>query len=244
MRSFIVILVALFANMTHAASFLEDFNSGVANPNLFVSATPSFSVSYTGGKAVMTRTSGTDNGRLFLASSFQVLGDYVATVEVDRTLLGSGSLGIFMGDSSSDLSSPAFSQNVYFRPNDLVQANIFATPNFADDVISDAGSDLATMRIRRVGNSVFNEVNLGSGFVTINTRTNAALAGSARIGLFLFEEIHMSDNLLGTFDNFSIQADEFVNFVPEPSCIVLLFATSLFPWRLFRSSHGQRPFSS
>jgi len=218
-RHLFCLVVYLLPSTALAATFVEDFNSGVFNPNLYLSKnTPTFSLSFSGGEAVMTRTFGLGNGGLQLSTIFHIAGDYTTTVDADRTLLGSGSFGLVVNDA---IPTASIATDVYFRPGSLVQGNIWSLPVFIDDVISDGSSNTATFRLRRVGTTVYNEVDLGSGFVTLNSRTDPNLDAPVQVSLFLLEEVGASDDLLGRFDNWSIEADQFINFVPEPSSLML-----------------------
>lgn len=223
MKSLAVILLVVCASVSSAATFVEDFESGILNPNLFVTKDPSFGLTFSGGKAVFDRTAGIGNERMLLTTNFRALGDFTVTVEANRLGLGTGSLGLTADDFFYD---GTVATDIYFQPS-AVQANVFSSGLFTDELIG-IGSNTATFRIRRSGNTVFDDVDFGGGFITLNSRTDTNLSTPMSFGLFLFEEIGASDDLIGTFDNWNIEADQFIYDVPEPISITLVVLSALF----------------
>jgi hypothetical protein len=119
---------------------------------------------------------------------------------------------------------------VFFIGTGGINANIFVSPGFGSGTTSNS-SLVAEFRIRRVGNTIFEEFDTGGGFVTLHSATGASLGSPAQIEIFLIEEFGVAGPHQAVFDNLQITADVFSeNFIPPaqpvaaPSALLLLVA--------------------
>jgi len=82
-------------------------------------------------------------------------------------------------------------------------------------------ADVFFVRQSRVGTTIFAEVDAGSGFTTLHSRSDAAFAKPAQFDLFLIQEFGSTAGNQAAFDNWTIVADS-IPAVPEASTWVLL----------------------
>ncbi len=110
--------------------------------------------------------------------------------------------------------------DIFFSGTDSLHANIFVSPGYGFQILGATETD-ATLRIRRVGATIFEDYDFGAGFQTLHSATGASLAGPALISLFLLQEAGTSSAHQANFDNLTVTADSFLKAVPEPTSRVL-----------------------
>lgn len=180
--------------------FSEDFNSGLANPNLTLTADLGHTVTYSGGVAAFQKTAGTPTGRVALTTNFTVSGDFTATVVANRvTLTAPGDMGLVAGSASG------FFDVFFFGASSVI--GIVSTPSLTAGSVSDSATTV-TLRLRRGGSTVFEEYDPGTGFVTVQSKTDGSLTGPVTLSLFLQQESSDTAAYEGTFDNFVISAPD------------------------------------
>ena len=214
-----------------AATFVENFNDGVLDPSLNLHTDPGFSLALSAGKALVSKSSGVGNGDLSIITDFTILGDFVTTVKADRLNLTGGPAEMGLRTHHA----LGFT-DVFLIDSNGINANIAVNPGFGFQTLTNSSSPV-TLRIRRVGNSIFEEYDTGSGFQTLHTATHANLAGPVTIDLFLLQEYGSTAAHSGTFDDFTITADQIV---PEPSSLVLLAGGCWLPMMWYLSRRRKR----
>ncbi|WP_457321360.1 hypothetical protein [Roseateles sp. P5_E11] len=217
----------LFPGHASSMSFSENFDSGLPNSQLSTFATaPGFSLSLSGGKAFMTQAAETPNGVIALSTRFFVEGDFSVTVTANRVGLGSAEAGLnAIFGSSPEVTGTA---DVFFVRQSGINANIVAGHSQTSGITSLNATD-AILRIRRVGTTVFDEVDTGSGFVTLHTQSDSAFAKPAQFELFLIQEFGSTAINQASFDNWIIVADS-ISAVPETSSWALLACGLMAMW--------------
>ena len=202
-------------------SFTDNFNRTTLGSNYSVGSTTGFGFTLDGSQFLLNKASGQTSGGINLTTNFLVVGDFTATVSVNRQAgQGSGSAGLGAGGTQTYLS------DAYFFGSGQIEGNFFQ-PSFTALPVNDSSLS-ATFRIRRVGNTIFNEYSTGSEFVTINSRTDVSLGGATPFQLFLLEEENQGVAKQATFDNLSIIAQGVQGAVaPEPSSLVLIGMATL-----------------
>lgn len=186
-----------------AFTLTEDFDDGTLHPGLKVVADPGFSFTIADGKGVFEQAEGAGNGAVYLQTNFLVFGDFIASVDMDRSQLGAdrpAELGLHTSHASGFMD--IFFVGSLYQMN----ANFVFPPDEGGVVTYDSSPTPFTFRIRRVGEQVFFESDPGSGFVEIWSVTDPRVTEPAVIGLFLIQEFGNTDAHSGTADNFSIEA--------------------------------------
>jgi len=217
---FILSLLFLFLSPGAQATvmFTENFD-GVLDPNLNISSPTPFSATISGGKAVFEKSSGDAIPGLGarITTNFQVIGDFTTTVVAERIdLATNGTLGLIVFPDAGGF------EDVFFTDNTRIGA-VFTTPPLSSGQSVNNSASSVVFRIRRTGNTMFEEFDAGSGFEVVNSASHLNLAGPAYVGLFLTQNFGFTGTHKGTFDDFMITADQFSsNAIPEPSTFVLL----------------------
>lgn len=199
-----IVTIAVFvwwaASAAHGVTFTENFDGVAIDPDLTVSSSAGFTYSLTGGEAIVDKADGTGDGQLSFNADFAVVGDFTATVFATRVVLtGNGEAGISIVGSADD---------IFFLGDPQINANIFGPPSFGSQITANSTSQV-TFRIRRVGQTLFEEFDAGSGFQTLHSATHANFAVPFRLGLFLIQEFGSTNAHSVKFDNFTITADAF-----------------------------------
>lgn len=201
------------------ATFTENFDASLPHPQLAVSATaPGFGLSLANGRAFMGQAAGSGNGLISLSTQFLVDGDFTVTVDANRSGLGSAELGLG-AVFGADKGFTGYS-DVFFVAQTGINANIAAGTSQTSGVTGLSATD-ASFRIRRVGTTVLDEVDTGSGFITLHSRSDGVFAGPVRLELFLIQEFGSTAGNQASFDNWAIVADS-ISAVPEASTWALL----------------------
>lgn len=207
-----------------ATTFTTNFNSGVLDPNLLTSTPLGFGISLTDGQAVFSKTAGTGNGSADIVTNFSLLGDFTVSVLANRI----NPFGIEMGVAVVPTSSSGGFADTFFSRSGAIVANQFIIPGFGYDT-TDNSAALVTFLIQRSGYTMSLLFNDGSGFNTLKSDTDASLAAPMQVDLFLVNEVGDTSAQQGTFDNFSITANQFSGFVAaspiaEPETYAMMLA--------------------
>jgi len=206
--------------------YQQNFDSGALGPNLNISATSGFSYDLNGGALNMHMGAGSPNGSISASSTFQVVGDFTATVDVTRTNLANA-LGIGAYRSGGG------GANVFFwGSGQLPISNMFIPQQIT--VGRYLAGNSASFRIRRSGTTLFGELldTNGTTWKIINQATQPIFADPLTISLFLDKETGVPTTQNGSFDNLRIEAAGFRNFVPSPATWMLtLLGLALIPKR-------------
>lgn len=99
--------------------------------------------------------------------------------------------------------------DVFMFGNVDVRANIVAAGQRTSAIANIPQSTVA-LRFRRIGETLTAEADGGSGFQVVHASTSSALAGPARIELFLIQELQSTAAHLGTFDDLAIDGARFL----------------------------------
>lgn len=213
-------LAAAVATPASAATFVETFDGPTLSPALSTSLAPGFSFALNGGRGVISKDAQTGGGFGNVNTNFSLLGDFSATVTADRTNNLSASSGLASGHVAGFT-------DVYFFGASNVVANIFvpSPPGFGQTILS--GSDqVVNFRIRRVGNTIFEEYDpeQDGSFVVVRQATGDALLGAVTISLFMGQEAGNQGAASMAYDNLVITADAFRTAVPEPAHWAMMIA--------------------
>lgn len=205
-RIAVAVLVILFiSTQAMAASFIEDFDDGVLDSELSFQLSPGFTMSLIGGEVVMQKSSGTMNGGAKIVTNFEVVGDFVATIDANRVDLSS------FADMGLLTRHPAGSGqrlDIFFNDQTKIIGNFFVGPSQSSTIVN-TGVSPVTFRIQRVGQTITIGYIFAGGFVQVASESGAHLAGPASVEIFLEQNNGFSDSHLGKFDNFEITADAF-----------------------------------
>jgi hypothetical protein len=209
--SLVGLLVFGFLPMAQATLLLnENFNSGVLDPRLSVYTSPGFSFTESGGVGNVTKAAGIGNGIAYVGTNFQVFGDFTASVEVKRTGLSTiGEMGLTTPNTT----------DVFFVDNNQINSNIFVSPGFGTRSVQNSSSSVL-FQIRRLGNTIFQEYNDGTGFKLLHSASAGNSLGPTYLGFFLLQEYGDTGAHSGSFDNFRISDSGAA--VPLPATIFLL----------------------
>jgi hypothetical protein len=217
-RCILVSILAFASTSSFAATFVEDFNDGVLDPRLTASLAPGFTMTFAFGEVELAKSSGTTNGAAIIATNFEVVGDFVATVDASRVDLTS------FADLALQSLHPAGSSqfvDIFFNDQTKIIANFFVGPSPNTTIINTSVSPVE-FKIERVGQTVTAGYTFNGGFVAVDSDSGPFLAGPAVIRIFLLQNNGFSDSHVGRFDNLMITADAFVRDPPE--------APMLSPW--------------
>lgn len=228
-----VSFAALAATVSLASTFAEasvtyvySFNDGLRPNTLNTSASPGYSVDFSTGAAVLTKQSGFGNGSAIIVTSFDLVGDFTATVDIFRNSLeraanagiyvfdATGSAGIFAQGPGGESGLNSIISYVSL-PNGLPQGQQYS--GYGSNIQFANTGGLSQFRITRTGNSLNLLTNQGSGFTQFQTTaTSPEVGGPLTLALFLDQEYGNKSLHQVTFDNLTISADS-VSAVPEPS---------------------------
>lgn len=200
-----ILAIQLISTQSMAASFIENFDDGVLDPDLSSQLSPGFTMNLTGGEAVMQKSSGTMNGGVKIRTNFEVVGDFVATVDANRVDLSSFA---DMGLLSRHPAGTAQRLDIFFNDQTKIIGNFFVGPSQTSTIVN-TGVSPVTFRIQRVGQTITIGYVFNGGFVLVASESGVHLAGPAALELFLEQNNGFSDSHLGKFDNFEITADAF-----------------------------------
>lgn len=191
------------ASSAQAAFFLEDFNSPSLDAGLQQTNAAGFSLAISGDRGRLDKASGFGNGELKVETTFQVLGDFVATLEVERI------------DLVSDASVGLMARHASFGSNDLglISSNFgFSRMQIAptnSTILDSNAAASAILRMSRVGNTISHEIDYGSGFSLLDSQSQANHADPLSLSFFLRQQLGDTTDQLAWVDNFQITADAF-----------------------------------
>lgn len=194
---------ALFALPAQAAFFLEDFNSPTLSSELQTQSSAGFSVAISGDRARLDKASGFGNGELKVETTFQVLGDFVATLEVERIdLVADASVGLMATHTSLGSNDVGLvSDNFGFSRMQIAPTN--------STILNSNTASSATLRMSRIGSMISHEIDFGSGFVLMDSQSQANHADPLALSFFLRQQLGDTSDQLAWVDNFQISADGF-----------------------------------
>ena len=175
-RHWLVSIVLVFASTSSlAATFVEDFNDGVLDPRLTAGLDPGFTMTIVSGELEMAKSSGTMNGSARVETKFEVIGDFVATVDAHRLDLTS-----FADLALQSLHPSGSGQfvDVFFNDQTKIIANFFVAPSHASTIINTSVSPV-TFKIERVGQTITAGYIFNGGFVAVAFRLRAASRGTS-----------------------------------------------------------------
>lgn len=211
---------------TASVSYAYSFNDGLRPDTLSASASPGFSLDFSTGAAVLTKQSGAGNGSAQIVTTFDLVGDFTATVDIFRNTLervadagiyvfnATGSAGIYAEGPGGESGLNSIVSYVSL-PNSLPPAQRYSGYGSNRQFANTGG--LSQFRITRTGNSLNLFTNQGIGFVQFQaTATSTLVGGPLTLGLFLSQGVGNTSRHQVTFDNLTISADS-VSAVPEPS---------------------------
>ena len=164
-----------------------------------------------GGNLVLSLDAGKGNGGISVTTTFSLAGNFVASVRASGVGLGRGGLGMSLG--SADVGNTL--ADLFLNGASVtVNGNIFQ-PVFSGAYLQNPATS-PTLTISRVGDTVSEIFDPGSGPVLVNSGTGAALGVPMTIDLFL--EVASGDlgAHQGTFSDFTVDS------VPEPATAALL----------------------
>lgn len=197
------------AGTAQAAFFLEDFSSTGLDPSLQQTTDAGFSLAISSDRARLDKASGFGNGELRVSTTFQVLGDFVASLEVERI------------DLVSDASVGLMAKHDSFGSNDLGLVNhnfgfsrMQIAPTNSTFLDSNTASN-ATLRMTRTGSTISHEIDFGAGFVALDSQSQANHADPLTLSFFLRQQFGDTSDQLAWVDNFQITADGFSASVPS-----------------------------
>ena len=212
-----VVLICSASLELHADQFVfnESFTTQALNNNLDSHRTDGFALNLTNGQAVMTQSSGVTSGYVNIFTKFQLEGDFTATLTASRSEGNTSSAGLEAYFNSSQFS------DIYFVGTNSIYSNVY--PSCC--AIASISVPTATFRIERTGNTLIQQYDDGSGFITLRTAEDPAFGDPLLISFFLTQEQGFSNSNTVSFDNLNITADGVLGFVapvPEPSSISLI----------------------
>ncbi len=193
----------LQANTAQAAVCLEDFNSPSLGSGLQQFSDAGFSFSISGDRGRLNKATGFGNGELRVETTFQVLGDFVATLEVERIdLVADASVGLMANHSSFGSNDVGLvSDNFGFSRMQIVPTN--------STVLDSNSASSAIIRMSRVGNTIAHEIDYGSGFTLLDSQSQTTHADPLSLSFFLRQQLGDTTDQLAWVDNFQITADGF-----------------------------------
>jgi hypothetical protein len=204
----VVICGCLFqVSNANSESFLEDFNGTELDHRMLVKRDDGFTYELLNGRCIMEKEAGIGNGNVSIRTSFYTVGDFVTTVEAERiNLVPQGELVLKCNWEGGGIN------DIFFYKDDKIHTNLLGPPDYGtNNVVNTAES--ATLRIRRVDNTLYLEYDTGSGFEVLQSGTHENFAQPTKFNIFLIQEFSELEANAGAFDNFSVQADSF--YVPE-----------------------------
>jgi hypothetical protein len=202
-----VLALTLLSALPGAATADEihaTFDGGILDADNFTIEEPEgFSVLLADDEAQFTKDSGTGNGFGRISGVFSIKGDFDISVVATRGVAGPGTA---IGLVTSHVGG---FNDVFFDSTGSIVSYFAITGLSMDAIAVPDASPSATFRIRRVGEKLFHEYDVGQGFIEIDTLEGPQLAGPVKVGLFLGEQSGSTDFRSASFDDFFIQGDEF-----------------------------------
>ena len=198
------LLLVLGAAPAAAVTFVEHFDGAALDPGLAAQADPGYSQAIVSSKLDVEKTNGSGTGEVSVQTLFTIDGDFTATVVATRTdLSGGAKLGlrvIFLDHATT--------AEMFLDGADGVEGVINGSS--ATQMVA---ATTATLCIRRVGGFVSDEVDTGSGFVSVQSNTFDARFTKvrARVDMVLVQGGTSIAAESGTLDDFTINADVIVS---------------------------------
>lgn len=200
-RVVLLIVVLLFAQSSVVfakQTYTANFTGPVSDPKLVSRITTGFGISYAGGRVTIDKKDGVGNGAGTLTTTFRAAGDFTATVTSIRNKLSySGEMGLAIKHIDGVFT------DVFFMGLSRIHANI--TPNHGSRQTNNSSS-VSTFSIERIGNTIFTKYD----GVVLHSTTDSALSVPSKVQLFLLQEYSDTGAHSGSFQNFTIIADEFI----------------------------------
>lgn len=184
----------------YASVFVPTFGGPSLDAGLVEGGMPGTSYSVGGGALVLKQGAGEPNGYIWVTTETPLSGDFVVRVTARGSDLGKADAGIVVGtpDWTYSLS------DVFMNGNSgTVNANIFQ-PFYGTFLPNTAMT--TTLTISRIGDTITDYVDTGTGLVALNSGTSAALGSTINIGLFLLSAAGDMGADQVTFTNFSVGA--------------------------------------
>jgi hypothetical protein len=211
---------ALAAMPASAATFTETFDGPTLSPALSTELTAGYSFGLSGGRGVISKSAPVGSGFANITTKFSLVGDFSTTVTADRSNNGSASSGLATGHAEG------FTDVYFFGANNVV-ANMFvpSPPGFGQTILNDS-DPLVDFRIRRVGNTMFEEYDADQdgSFVIVRQASSDLLLGDVKISFFMGQEAANQGAASMAYDNLIITADAFRTAVPEPASWAMMIA--------------------
>ena len=204
-------------------TFSYSFNDGLLPNTLRVLGDPGFSIDFSTGAAVMSKQAGVGSGMIQLSTNYQLLGDFVATVDIFRNNFSgapnggiyvynaTGGAGIF-GQGPGGQSGLNSIIGYISLPSNLPPEQQY--PGYGSGIQFANTGGLTQFQISRVGNLLTVSSNQGVGFSSFRSATSSFVTGPDSVSLFLGQEFGNTSFHQVTFDNLSITTTATV---PEPS---------------------------
>jgi hypothetical protein len=192
-------LLALVVRVpAYAGTFVENFDDGTIDAGLDLIAPSGFAITVAGQKLAITKGAGTGNGTSLLRSGLVLAGDFSASARVERVdLAGAAEIGLraeFQGGDSAEI--------FFAGANDLKAAIKGMTITATESAAS------AVLQIRRDGNSIFCDIDTGTGFQLKHSLVDLQLGkANVRLEWFLRQTAGSSLAHTGRFDDLTVDAD-------------------------------------
>lgn len=190
---FLLVMGALAATPVLADTVTYNFNDNTLDGlNPIVSVGYSYSVS--GGAINVKKTDTSPGGGISFSSPLQLTGDFTATVDLSRSLLGTDGVLLFT------LSSAPMFVNAYLFDNGIgTNSNPIYLTGHADEASANV-----TLEINRMGNTVTTAYSIdgGSTFTTIGSGTDPQFGTPATLQLSMTSAKVEDEE--GSFDNLTI----------------------------------------
>jgi hypothetical protein len=194
-------MVFAMSGAARADTVIYNFNDGTTDGLVTTSAGTGFSSSVSGGVLNTAKAAGdSSNGGIYNFTAYNISGDFTATVAVDRIDLSNG--------GSLELDFEGNTADVFFAGGGQIEGKLYS-PGYTLNAVNDSSTQ-ATFEIQRVGDTITESYNTGSGFVTLNTGTDASLGVSGNITLAEQRYSGASNANSGYFDNLTITSDSIV----------------------------------
>jgi len=191
------LLVALPC-LAAAATFAENFDDGLLDPALAVTADPGFTVLPLAAELQMAKAAGTGDGAATLATTFTAIGDFSAKIRAVRTdLSGGAEMGLGLSDGTGRV------MDIFFVGGTAVHATLTGAGTGSISVSATAMG----LRIRRVGTQMIFECDDGGGFVTLLAVGDASPVNPVQVRAFLRQGLGSLVAHTGSFDDLTISAD-------------------------------------
>jgi hypothetical protein len=200
-RAIAAFLMTLISQAALAAQFSDNFSGESLDTGDYRITEPGgFEIYLENGELILDKLEGTTSGFANVSTAFTVRGDFVATIEAQRT--GATAAGLLSSHIARGFT------DIYFGGNGALISNILVGPVQMTQSIAPPAAVL-TLRIRREGDHVTHEYDSGTGFAVLGEATNAVLAGAVTIGVFIGEEGGSPAPSTATYDDLEIEGDVF-----------------------------------